>query len=298
MQHCRFSVFLLGLGASFVNSGSNTLVPGLYPDNPSSAMNLGNVFFSLGAVSFPLAITLMASRIGLAATMALIAVLVALPGVLALFQTFPQAGSAGGFNWDDVRKAVFDPSILLLAIVLLFYSSLETSTGGWLRTYLEQEFHVSTRSSGLLLTLFFGTMMAGRLAASQIGRKMRGSLLVAGASLGAVVGLALLALAPDARSATAGIVLCGLCYGPIFPTTAGTARTYFPRIFGTVFGILMLVAFTGSMTLPAVIGYVAKGATVRSGIWLICATALLLVAFQACFVIYERRRLLRVTVKA
>lgn len=287
-------VCFLGLGASFVNSSSNTLVPDLYPENPSSAMNLGNVFFSLGAVFFPLVVTLFSARLGLTLTMGLIALFVALPGVLALLQTFPPALAGPGFKWDDVRKATLDPSILSLAVVLLFYSALETSTGGWLRIYAEQAFGASARVSGLILTAFFGSMMVGRLAASFIAKKLRGSWLVMGSAVGALLGLVLLSLAPDIRVATGGAVICGLFYGPIFPTTAGTASTYFPRIFGTVFGILMVVAFTGSMALPLAIGYIAKDTTVRNGIWMIAASAVLLVIAQCVFVVHERRRFLRI----
>ena len=49
-------VFILGLGASCINSGANTLVPDLYPENPSSAPNLASASFSLGTVGVPLVI--------------------------------------------------------------------------------------------------------------------------------------------------------------------------------------------------------------------------------------------------
>ncbi len=49
-------LLLLGLGGSCLDGGSSTLIPDLYPANPSSAMNVGNLFFSLGAVFFPLLI--------------------------------------------------------------------------------------------------------------------------------------------------------------------------------------------------------------------------------------------------
>ena len=50
---------LLGLGGSSAMSASNTLIPDLYPENPSSALNLGNIFFGVGAVFFPWVVTLM-----------------------------------------------------------------------------------------------------------------------------------------------------------------------------------------------------------------------------------------------
>jgi fucose permease len=93
--------------------------------------------------------------------------------------------------------------------------------------------------------------------------------------------------------ATVGIVICGLTYAPVFPTTAGTASTYFPKLFATVFGILMAVGLSAGVILPPAIGYVAKTATVRAGISLVVAFAVLLTAVQAIFLAYERRRLLK-----
>ena len=80
----------------------------------------------------------------------------AIPGVLSLAQTFPAARSKGGLDWAIIRTALLNKSILLLAAVILLYSSLEVSTGGWLRTYFEQEFSSSARTSSIVLTTFFG----------------------------------------------------------------------------------------------------------------------------------------------
>ncbi len=286
-------LFVMGLGGSFVNSGGNTLIPELYPENPSSALNLGNIFFGLGAVFFPLLVTLIATRLGLTPTLWIIALLVAVLGVLALSQNFPPARAASGFDWHEARKVALDPAVIILAWVLFFYVALEIATGGWIRTYLEQDFHVSARTSSLLLTLFWSTIMVGRLAASQIVKKVRGPGLVLRASVGALVGLVLFVIAPNVPVAAAGIVICGLSYAPIFPTTIGTASGHFPKLFGTVFGILMASGLAGGILLPKAVGFVAQGATVRTGIWLSVMTAVLLFISQLAFIRYEGRRLSR-----
>jgi len=107
-----------------------------------------------------------------------------------------------------------------------------------------------------------------------------------------VCGLLLVVLANSVVVASVGIVICGLTYAPVFPTTAGTASTYFPKLFATVFGILMAVGLSAGVILPPAIGYVAKTANVRAGISLVLAFAVLLTVVQAIFVAYERRRLL------
>src|SRR6202167_6532484 len=74
-------VFAVGLGGSCINSGSNTLVPDLYPENPSAALNLANSFFSLGTAGFPVLGTFMASRFGLGPALVLGGASNAIPGV-------------------------------------------------------------------------------------------------------------------------------------------------------------------------------------------------------------------------
>jgi fucose permease len=281
-------VFAVGLGGSCINSGSNTLVPDLYPVNPSAALNLANSFFSLGTVGFPVLVTLMARRSGLAPALVLVGVSNAIPGVLSLTQTFPAARSKGGLNWTLIRNALLNRSILLLALVILLYSSLEASTAGWLRTYFEQEFSSSAQTSGGILAAFFASMLAGRLAASEITKRVRGPIVVAACAAGAVVGLVFLALGWNLQATIVAVVVTGLCYAPIFPTTAGITSSLFPEIFGTIFGLLMAAGFTGSMILPAAIGYVAKASTVKAGIWLLPISAFLLLVVQSILVCREK----------
>jgi FHS family glucose/mannose:H+ symporter-like MFS transporter len=283
----------LGLGGSSAMSASNTLIPDLYPENPSSAFNLANIFFGVGAVFFPWVVTLMTARLGLPATLWMIALLVAAVAVVGLFETFPPAHAAGGFDWSEARRVALDPAVILLAWVLFFYSALEISTAGWIRTYLEKDFQASARSSQIILTSFWVAMMLGRLAASQVVKRLRGPSLVLGASVAATLGLVLMAVAPSVAVATAGIIICGLSFAPVFPTTAGTASTYFSKLFGTVFGILMTLALLSGAVVPPAVGYVAQQTTVRASLWLLAAIAVLLVATQAIFNRYERRRLLQ-----
>jgi len=285
-------LFILGLGSCSAMAAANTLIPDLYPDNPSSGLNFGGIFFSVGAVFFPGLVTLMARHVGLVPTLWSIALLVGLVAVVALVQTFPPASMAGGFDWDQAMSLVINPAVIILACVLFFYTALEVSTQGFIRTFLEKDLAASPNSSGLILMTFWIMMMVGRLIASQLVKRIRGPQLVLGSSLGAIVGLVLLALAPNVAMAAAGCVICGLSYAAVFPTTAGTASTYFPRIFGTVFGMLMAFALLSGALVPPAIGYVAQRQSVRTGIWCLVGVAVLLLVTQLIFNTYERRKLL------
>ena len=283
---------LLGLGSCSAMAAANTLIPDLYPTNPSSALNLGNTFFGVGAFFFPLLVAVLTRSLGLVATMWFVALLVGLVAFVALAQKFPPASMAGGFDWGQAMSVAINPAVIILACVLFFYTALEVSTAGWARTFLERDLAASPESSKIILTAFWIMMMLGRLMASQVVKRVRGPQLVLGCSMGAIAGLLLIVLAPNVSVATAGIILCGLAYAPIFPTTAGTASTYFSRIFGTVFGMLMALALLSGAVAPRAVGYVAQHQSVRSGIWILVVIAVLLLITQAIFNSYERRKLL------
>jgi len=250
---------------------------------------LGNLFFSLGAVSFPLLI-LLTRKLGLGLILVLLAALMAILAARALLQTFPTTGVAAGFDWREAQRVVLHPTVLMLAAVLFFYVALEVSTAGWTRTYLERSFGATVRSSSMVLTLFWASQSVGRLVASRLLRVLRGDALVLLSAMGAVLGNLIVVLAPNAWIAAAGIAVCGLTYAPIFPTSIAAAGAQFPGLFGTVFGILTAAGFTGAVILPVVIGYVASATTLRQGLGFLVAVAGLMLFAQAIYVRYEGRR--------
>ena len=283
---------VLGLGGSAAMSAANTLIPDLYPENPSSALNLGGIFFGIGAIFFPSVVTMMTARFGLPVTLWAIALLVAGVAAIGSLQSFPPASAAGGFNWAEAGRLALNPAVIILSWVLFFYSALEISTSGWIRTYLEQTLSASPKASQAILTSFWAALMVGRLAASQLVKMIRGPNLVLASSAIAVLGLVIVAVSQSIPTAVVGVVLCGLSFAPVFPTTAGTASTYFSRLFGTAFGILMSIALLSGAIIPPLIGFVAQRDSIRTGLWLLAAIAVLLFLTQAIFNRYEKRVLL------
>jgi len=163
------------------------------------------------------------------------------------------------------------------------------SIGGWLRLYLEQQFSISGGVSGMILTLFWGLTMAGRLTSTRVLQVVRGPQLAFWCSVSILLGLLLLTMAPDHIVAVGAVIVCGLSYGPIYPTTVGSAGMYFRKFFATVFATMQAAGMIGGMVFPAAIGWIAKRASIGAGLWLLVVAAILLVALQATFIGYERR---------
>jgi fucose permease len=205
-------------------------------------------------------------------------------------QVFPATHPAEGFDWHMMRRVVLDPAVLILACVTFLSAAVAISITGWIRVYLEQECHAAARTSGLILALFWLTASVGRFVSSQLVKKVHAPNLVLWGSLVMTAGLFLVAAAPNVPLLTVGIVVSGFGYGPIYPTTAGYASTFSLKYFGTVFGVLQSAGLAGGMILPALIGHVARGASLRMGMWLSVGAALLLLPIQSVFIVYERGR--------
>jgi fucose permease len=243
-------------------------------------LNLINVFTSLGAISFPLiAATLLATH-GLQGltwvTLALCAVSVVYMGL----SRFPPPGISERFNFTAAKQAVGTPLVVLLTAIMFFYIAIEVSTGMWANRFFQVAHGKPESTSLLFVTGFWLAFLIGRVIAAQLLKTMPDTLLLVGAIAGACIGLAILALAPVPALAVAGLWLTGLCYGPVFPTTLGTAGTIFKDTFGTVLGVTIGIGIIGSMILPKIIGSTWNDATPSVAIWFLFLFALLLLVTQ------------------
>jgi len=174
-------------------------------------------------------------------------------------------------------------SVLIAALALFCYMSLEISMGTWIRKLMEQLFEGSGNLrpayyAGLILSAFGVAMMAGRFLTSTvknltaIGNKVIP--VMALVSLGATV---LMILANSPALAIIAILLAGLAFAPIFPTIVGiTFAKFEPRLYGSIFGIIFAVGLLGATFVPKFIGNLSVGSTVQQSLWIAASMAAIL----------------------
>jgi fucose permease len=80
--------------------------------------------------------------------------------------------------------------------------------------------------------------------------------------------------------AVIAVILLGLSIATIFPTVLGLAGASFASYSGTVFGILIGIGLIGGMTLPWIVGKVAAGWAIRTGLYLVVLNALVVFGSQ------------------
>jgi MFS family permease len=219
--------FLMGLAEGVMNVHGNSLVGDLYPERRVELLNRVNVGFGLGAVSTPLALTLMPYR-----DLLLLSALMALLAGLLVYGAPPVRSLAR----EEARGLL----PFLLAVGL--YTGLEGALATWNRVWLQGLGHAAA-TGGLLLSLYWLFLALGRLfLARPVAERPLAAL--RGLLLGVLLLLLLNLFPPTALL----FPLAGFLLGPLFSTLFALVQTRFGH---RALGGLLYAGAAGSTLIPA-----------------------------------------------
>jgi FHS family glucose/mannose:H+ symporter-like MFS transporter len=283
---CLGAMLLAGFaGASLSVAGTKLMPQVFFPGNPAAAINLGNVFFGLGALLTPVAATVLMRGLGYRGTITLVALIFLAPAVLA-FMTPATEWDKLTVRPDDLESLlpiVQNPVFWLISLALFFYVPTEFALGTWATTYLTNR-GFGERAAALLLSGFWLALMLSRLGASFLLKleQMRGweAWLVVGLAMLTALSLSILVAASRKLRAANSLLLAGVCMGPIFPTLVGLLLGQMdPRLHGTAYGASFSLGLVGGILFPPLVGYLARRwwlqrALVVTVLWAIAVTAL------------------------
>ncbi|MFH1070413.1 MAG: MFS transporter [Candidatus Glassbacteria bacterium] len=273
-----FACILLGVGGMCVNTVGNTLMPVVLFDgqNAPAALNLGNMFFGLGAFFTPFLAIFLLQKIGLGKTVNLIALIVLVGIIFALVTTSYPELPAGGFNIAGAVALLGNPLVLVAALALFCYVGLEASMGGWITTYLTSIGLTENRASGFL-SGFWISIMASRLVSSMVVTPENGALAIAVLAVVAVISIGIMATTKSNGLAGLAVIVTGLAFGPIFPSVVGvTFSKVAPELYGSVFAIIFAIGLLGATILPAWMGILSKGKSIQKSMVIAAVAAALL----------------------
>ena len=277
----------LGVGAMALNTVGNTLIPVVLFDgkDPARASNFGNAFFGLGYVSVPFLFTLFMQKMGMsyAVSLSVFGVLTLLFLAYSLTASYPSLPS--GFSLAKAVGLLSKPAVLVAALALFCYISLETSMGSWIRKLMEELFARSYTPAeasfwaGMVLSLFGVAMAAGRFLSSAVKNLTAiGVPVIAGAAVASLVAILIMIWTQSPAFAILAVVLAGLAFAPIFPTIVGVTFSKFDASqYGSIFGIIFAIGLLGGTFVPKWIGNLSATGTVQGGLKVAAAMAALLI---------------------
>jgi fucose permease len=292
---------LLGVGAMSLNTVGNTLIPVVLFEgkDPARASNFGNAFFGLGYVLTPFLFTLFLKKLGLSYSTALsiFGVLLLVFLLFALTSSYPKVPT--GFSFSKAISVLTKGPVLIAALALFCYISLETTMGTWIRRLMEELFGNSMTPdstafwAGMVLTLFGVSMMIGRFVTSTVKNLTAiGVKVITVMALLSLIAIVLMIMTKSPALAIVAVILAGLAFAPIFPTIVGVTFAKFDSsLYGSIFGIIFAVGLLGGTFVPKYIGNLSVDKTVQQslGIAAIMAALLFVIALIMSIVLKTKK---------
>jgi fucose permease len=157
----------LGIGFGLTVPALNTFTAAFFPQKIDSAVLVLNALLGLGTVLAPV---LVAVFIGLGIWWGLPVLAAVLLLALLLFSlSLPLQAGTNKMPQQKVTTAL-PARFWIFAAFALLYGVCETMNGNWASLYMTQRLGASTALASLALTIFWGTVTAGRILFAGIGR--------------------------------------------------------------------------------------------------------------------------------
>ncbi len=277
---------LMGVGAMSLNTVGNTLMPVVLfkGKDPARASNFGNAFFALGYVLTPLLIVLMLNSLNMSYNSALIIISILLIVFLLITLTVSFPKVSIGFKFAMAFKVLSKPAVIVAALALFCYLSLETSMATWIRLLMEELYGAGVNvnpavTTGVVLSLFGAAMMVGRFLTSAIKNlTAMGPKLLILMSIISLLAIVLMMVAGSPALGIVAVIIAGLAFAPIFPTIVGVTFSKFePSLYGSIFGIMFSIGLLGATFVPNIIGNLIVDSTVQQSLVIAAIMAAILI---------------------
>ena len=277
---------LMGVGAMSLNTVGNTLMPVVLfkGKDPARASNFGNAFFALGYVLTPLLIVLMLNSLNMSYNSALIIISILLIVFLLITLTVSFPKVSIGFKFAMAFKVLSKPAVIVAALALFCYLSLETSMATWIRLLMEELYGAGVNvnpavTTGVVLSLFGAAMMVGRFLTSAIKNlTAMGPKLLILMSIISLLAIVLMMVAGSPALGIVAVIVAGLAFAPIFPTIVGVTFSKFePSLYGSIFGIMFSIGLLGATFVPNIIGNLIVDSTVQQSLVIAAIMAAILI---------------------
>ena len=254
--------FVAGLGGGAIDASLNA-----YGARHFSARTLNwlHAFFGVGTTIGPLIVTAVLSAdlvwrwsyaiVGTAQTILAIAFFITRRRWLV---TPPTAAGASPVRVARTLDTLRRPVVLLGTLVFFFYSGVEVVAGQWSYSLLTLGRGVPETTAGLFVTLYWGSLMVGRIVFGTIADRVPLAMTLRLCILGAVLGALLFWLEPTRLLSLVGLMAIGFSFAPVFaslisltPSRVGLGHA------DSAIGFQIAAASLGGAVLTAVTGALA-----------------------------------------
>ncbi len=280
-------------GGASVSAAAIVLMPQAFfgPGEAAASLNMGNVFFALGALIAPALADVLLRGMGLRRSLLVLALCVLIPGVIALLVPAVNVAGSGDTN---LMGLLSEPVVLLAASVFFLYAPIEGCVHTWASSFL-RDLGNEEHEANHLIAAFWSSFLLGRLLTAylQHSRMIPDNSerwVVCLLALGATIMIGNLVGTIKRRSATWGLLLLGLFLGPIFPTLVGILFSSYPNGQGSVFGVMFALGSAGSLVVGPLMSARINRSSAQAALRIPLVLGLLLMVASLVFALWPINR--------
>ena len=173
------------------------------------------------------------------------------------------------------------PAVWLSVATFFVYTGLESAAGTWAFSLFTEGRAVAIREAGLWVSIYWGSLTAGRLVFGFVAEWRAARLLLRLCLISIALGATLIWLNASTLSSFLGLALIGFAAGPIFPSLiAATPARVGERHTANAVGLQIAAAVLGASLLPAAVGVAANRLGLESVGPALLSAALILIALH------------------
>ncbi|MEX1030432.1 MAG: MFS transporter [Paenibacillaceae bacterium] len=288
-----------GFGFGMIEAAIGALIIEFVVDNKAVAMSKLEVFFGIGALLMP-AVAGYLIHIGLWQwSFPFIAIISFATLIIWMVFPFGQSGkmlradSHTNFDKDGNKPRYKRGALPILIIMMLFfliYVGLEMSLVHFFPTIIMNESDASPSTATASLTLFWGTMVIGRVFSGYLAERAGYVKYLTISSAGSLLFLILFSLMTDLWSILAMILLLGLMMSGIFAMALIFANERIPGMTEQTTSLLVASGGIGGALLPRLIGWMIDEYPLQATQWMLIAFSAMLLIFIAIVALSGKRK--------
>jgi FHS family glucose/mannose:H+ symporter-like MFS transporter len=272
----RAGIAVVGVSGGLVNGATNALVADVSGEQRGADLALVGAFYGVGAVGVPFLLSSLSWTFSTQTILAAIPAFVILPFALTGTAAFPAAKQPKGLPIADARRLLRDPVLLLMGLILLLESGMESTVGGWTTLLFAEEMQVSANRAPMYLALFWLGLLLTRLVLGFTLRPAaRTRVLFVSLAVGAVSSLVLISTR-NVAAAGAAVFCLGAGFAPMFPVVYGLVAERYEQLSGTALGIVIAMALVGGTLMPWATGVLGDAYGLRTALAVVPASLIVL----------------------
>src|SRR5580692_3016576 len=259
------AILILGAAAGLLHTAIFHAISPMYRQDPAATVNMGGILFGLGCFSVALLISQTFYLYTAAAIQIWIALIPAFFAIVYARTRFAPHQPPADPQARAVLAEIRSPGAVLFSLVLFFQFGNEWAIAGWLPLFLSQRLGISPATSLGMLALYWFALLIGRVVAQWMMSRVKHTRLLTVSVLCSMFGCIVLILTDNRFGATAGVLLLGGSFAPIYPLVVERIGHRFPSYHPGFYNGLFSFAIAGGMLAPCILGFFAS----LWGIWVV-----------------------------